>query len=107
MMGGHWFQEHCGHPDTVTSDTLKDTAIEEVGKILGITQEPVHSVASLQRNCISQYTIGHSDRVKRIFGYVQEKKLPLTLIGASYKGVSVNDCVYNAQKGVEEIAGQL
>lgn len=102
-MGGHWFQEHLGDPDNVTSDTLTDTALEGVSKILGVTQDPMRSMATVQKNCISQYTIGHSNRVDRIFSYVQEKKLPLSLIGASYKGVSVNDCILNAQKAVEEL----
>lgn len=107
MMGGHWFDKQCGHPDTVTPQCLTDNAVEAVNKILGIKQEPVYHLASVQKDCISQYHIGHTDRVQRIFDYVQLNNLPLTLLGASYKGVSVNDCIYNAKKSVEGIVEKL
>jgi oxygen-dependent protoporphyrinogen oxidase len=107
MMGGHWFDQQCGHPDTITSEDLRDNAVEAVNKILGINQEPVHHLASVQQNCISQYHIGHSDRVQRMFNYVQQNNLPITLLGASYKGVSVNDCIYNAKISVDEIVKKL
>ncbi|XP_031552690.1 protoporphyrinogen oxidase-like [Actinia tenebrosa] len=107
MMGGHWFDKHCGNPDTVTPQSLTDNAVKAVNKILRITQEPVYHLSSVQKNCISQYHIGHTDRVQRIFDYVQQNNLPLTLLGASYKGVSVNDCIFNAKKGVEEMLEKL
>ena len=102
-MGGHWFNSLFGHPDSVAPDLLQDVAQETAEKTLGIRSKPTSCLTTIQRDCIPQYTLGHSDRVRRSFDFIERRKLPLTLIGASYNGVSVNDCIYNAQLAVERI----
>ena len=103
MMGGHWFNSLFGHPDSVDPGHLQDVAAEAAEKTLGIRVKPMSCLTTIQRDCIPQYTLGHSDRVRNIFDFIERRKLPLTLIGASYNGVSVNDCIYNAQVAVDRI----
>lgn len=38
-----------------------------------------------------------------VTGYITENQLPLTLVGASYRGVSVNDCIYNALQATNKL----
>lgn len=45
-----------------------------------------------------------SERIQR---FLKEQQLPLSLIGASYSGVSVNDCIASAKEAVERILGTL
>jgi len=103
MMGGHWFNSLFGHPDSVAPDHLQSVAQEAAEKTLGIRSKPTSCLVTIQRDCIPQYTLGHSDRVRNSFDFIERRKLPLTLIGASYSGVSVNDCIYNAQLAVDRI----
>ena len=103
MMGGHWFNSLFGHPDVVDPNHLQDVAIETAEKTLGIRAKPTNCLTSILRDSITQYTLGHSDRVRNICDFIESRKLPLTLIGASYNGVSVNDCIYNAQQAVDRI----
>ena len=105
-MGGHWFNSLFGHPDSVNHRHLQDVAIETAEKTLGIRTRPIACLTNILRDCITQYTIGHSDRVKNITHFIEERKLPLTLVGASYNGVSVNDCIYNTQLAVDRIFGR-
>ena len=35
--------------------------------------------------------------------YIEDQNLPLTLIGASYKGVSVNDVIYNSRLAAQRL----
>lgn len=37
--------------------------------------------------------------------FLEEQQLPLSLIGSSYEGVSVNDVIFNARKAVDELLG--
>jgi oxygen-dependent protoporphyrinogen oxidase len=53
---------------------------------------------------IPQYVVGHYNRVKEIRRYIDDNRLGLDLTGASLDGVSVNDCVHNAFKVVEQLA---
>ncbi|XP_059346109.1 protoporphyrinogen oxidase isoform X5 [Ammospiza nelsoni] len=56
-------------------------------------------------DCIPQYTLGHWERLERIQRFLKEQQLPLSLIGASYSGVSVNDCIASARAAVGRILG--
>ena len=38
-----------------------------------------------------------------IDNYIADHSLPLTLLGASYRGVSVNDCIFEAMKAVQRL----
>ncbi|KAI8497616.1 hypothetical protein Bbelb_249220 [Branchiostoma belcheri] len=95
MMGGSWFQEQFGDPAEVETSDLLEVAIETVRRHLNITAAPLRSFTTVQKDCIPQYTLGHTDRL--------EKRLPLSLVGCSYRGVGVNDCVLSARKAVEDL----
>jgi oxygen-dependent protoporphyrinogen oxidase len=102
MAGGKWFEKWFG-TDPKEQDLLK-VSTDHVAKILGIHQKPDNFKVNILRNCIPQYVLGHHDRVERIRSYIREKKLPLSVCGASFDGVGVNDVILsaaNAVKGLE------
>ncbi|KAJ3410455.1 hypothetical protein HDV05_003717 [Chytridiales sp. JEL 0842] len=97
MMGGHMFQEKFGDPDSVSHDKLKQIAVESIRKHLGITDTPIAWKVSVQRKCIPQYTVGHRERLLDVKDILEtEYSGKLSLVGSSYVGVGVNDCVGNA-----------
>lgn len=53
---------------------------------------------------IPQYVVGHYERVFQTRSCIDNHKLGLDLIGASYDGVSVNDCIHNAIRTVNQLA---
>ena len=101
MLGGRWFQSVFGHDPS--SDDLLEAAKEEVELRLGIKVPPMRYHVSLHRGCIPQHTIGHYERLTGMRDYVRDHCLPLTLIGASYDGISVNDCIHHSRKAVNEL----
>ncbi|XP_078664553.1 protoporphyrinogen oxidase-like [Branchiostoma floridae x Branchiostoma belcheri] len=103
MMGGSWFQEQFGDPDKVETSDLLEVAIETVRRHLNITGSPLRSFTTVQKDCIPQYTLGHTDRLEQMESYIAEKRLPLSLVGCSYRGVGVNDCVLSARKAVTDL----
>ena len=40
-----------------------------------------------------------------IDAYVTDNRLPLSLLGSSYRGVSVNDCIYRAKQVASNVTG--
>lgn len=42
---------------------------------------------------------------ERISRFLAEQRLPLSLVGASYAGVSVNDCIASAKAAVGQLLG--
>ena len=106
MMGGRWFESLFGNPDKVNLDSLQDTAIDSVRKVLNVKSDPVSAFATLSKNCIAQYKVGHKGILQSLSAYIQDNQLPLSLIGSSYEGVGVNDCILGAKKLVESLAGE-
>ncbi|XP_078109749.1 protoporphyrinogen oxidase [Sander vitreus] len=105
MMGGAWFHEVFGPPDTITEERLLARATEAVYCHLGVPTAPSWSRVSLQRDCIPQYYPGHFRRVESMRSFIRENNLSLSLIGSSYDGVSVNDVIFNGRTAVEQLLG--
>ncbi|WAR30535.1 PPOX-like protein [Mya arenaria] len=54
-------------------------------------------------NSIPQYLVGHEEKLQRISAVIEIEELPLSLVGSSYRGVSVHDCIDNARLEMEKI----
>lgn len=100
MMGGHMFEKQFGDPDKVSVEDLLEHATKNVvDKVLNIPSSAlVEYKVHIQKQCIPQYTLGHNERVSRIKAM---KPQCLSLIGASYDGVAINDCILNAKQSVD------
>ncbi|XP_006038252.1 protoporphyrinogen oxidase, partial [Alligator sinensis] len=106
MLGGAWFTQSFGDPETVLPATLLHQAQEAVRTQLGVLATPSHSIVMVHKACLPQYTLGHCQRIETITRYLQQEGLPLSLVGASYEGVSVIDCLYSAKMAVARLLGQ-
>nr|XP_003229083.2 PREDICTED: protoporphyrinogen oxidase [Anolis carolinensis] len=106
MLGGAWFKLGLGDPDTVSHAMLLSCAKAAVKKHLGIHAEPSRAIVKVQKACIPQYEIGHWKHIENAATYLVQQKLPLSLIGASYEGVSVNDCISGARAAAVKLLGQ-
>ncbi|KAJ8868915.1 hypothetical protein PR048_030456 [Dryococelus australis] len=101
MMGGRWFTDFLGADPS--PQKLLDMAVGYVRDILKISVQPQSHIVSVLRDCIPQYVVGHHGRVARIKQYINENKLPLSLIGSSFDGVGVNDVILCARRAVNNI----
>lgn len=94
MMGGHWWDGWEQYPSAEEAKVMAKTVL---ARHLGITEEPVICEANLQKDCIPQYHVGHSEMhaeghkvLKEIFGD------RLRVAGSWYHGVGINDCLRSA-----------
>ncbi|XP_048368366.1 protoporphyrinogen oxidase isoform X3 [Sphaerodactylus townsendi] len=106
MLGGAWFTPSLGDPDTISDATLVNRARAAVKEQLGVSSEPSRTIVKVHKACIPQYTLGHWKNLETIANYLKERQLPLSLVGASYEGVSVNDCIFNSRKAVSSLLGE-
>ncbi|XP_063001963.1 protoporphyrinogen oxidase [Elgaria multicarinata webbii] len=107
MLGGAWFTPSFGDPDTVSHAVLLSRAQAAVQNHLGISAEPSRSIVKVQKACIPQYTLGHWKHIESAAAYLAQEKLPLSLVGASYEGVSVNDCISSGRTAVAKLLGHV
>ncbi|KAK2711358.1 hypothetical protein QYM36_012518, partial [Artemia franciscana] len=96
MYGGHRYQP-------TTPIELEEICKFSLSKTLGINEEPHRKSVQILKDCIPQYTVGHNGRVNAIDEIISKESLPIIVTGASYKGVSVNDCVLNGIRSAENL----
>lgn len=89
MIGGDHMKNFDSHSD---SDFL-EMAKRAIHKHLKFNDEPFVSHVEIIKNCIPQYLVGHSEKLSGIQGVTPSC---LKLLGSSFYGVSVNDCIHQA-----------
>jgi oxygen-dependent protoporphyrinogen oxidase len=91
-------------PDLLSysDEALQQIARQELREILGLTAEPTFARTFRWERAMAQYETGHLDRVAEM-----EKVLVATpafhLIGNSFYGIGVPDCIKTARQAVERI----
>ncbi|XP_065510013.1 protoporphyrinogen oxidase isoform X1 [Caloenas nicobarica] len=106
MLGGAWFEQSFGDPAAAAPALLLQRAQAAVREQLGLEPAPTRCLVRVHQACIPQYTLGHWQRTERIGRFLAEQQLPLSLVGASYAGVSVNDCIASAKAAVGRLLGR-
>lgn len=96
MVGGARSPQLAYLPD----DQLFDVVRSNLKEIMGITAEPVFAKIFRHEKAIPQYLVGHGQRLLQIEEQLVE--FPgLVLTGNAFRGVSLNDCVLNAERTAE------
>ena len=49
MIGGEWFESLFGNPDDVSTESLIEVAVEELGAHLGITKDPTFVLGRIHK----------------------------------------------------------
>jgi oxygen-dependent protoporphyrinogen oxidase len=111
MFGGpFWKQGHGAHDmlhRNQPSGAFISSALDLLAKHLSLDvsllkDEKTLKRLTLQRDCIATYSPGHLARMNELDTSLLKQKR-VTLIGSSYTGVSLNDCVLNATRTAKRI----
>lgn len=105
MLGGSWLQTLEARSCVLSQELFQQEAEKAVATQLGLKEPPSHCLVHLHKNCIPQYTLGHWQKLQSATQYLAAQKLPLTLAGASYEGVAVNDCIESGRQAAAQVLG--
>lgn len=101
MVGGARSPEAVGFDD----DTLVDRVRASLKQVFGADPEPDKVWIVRWERGISQYTVGHLERVAAAEKAVGEAGIELA--GSPFRGVSVNDCIKQARAAAGRLAQRL
>lgn len=105
MMGGHWWDGWSSYPSAAEGEEMAKAVL---ARHLGITEAPAACHVTLQRDCIPQYTVGHSKRMALAHQALLEGTGDrVRVAGAWYSGVGVNDCLRAAFDVVAGLAADV
>jgi len=87
--------------DALSDEDLREGVLKQLNALYGLKSDPI--VARLDRwpKAMAQYELGHLDRLAAI-----ERALcglPITLVGASYRGNSIPDCVRQGREAAQRL----
>ena len=95
-----------GHHEELVHDlddaALTRTVLEEMDAILGLKANPAFSKVYRWFKGMPKFTVGHLDRMALLDRMVSLHP-GLHLIGCSYKGIGIGDCVHESQIAAERI----
>lgn len=98
MVGGARNSRLAELPD----EKLLDNVRSDLQDIMGLRADPEFVSIYRHERAIPQYLVGHAARLDAIEEHLNS--LPgLILTGNAYRGVSLNDCVLNAEKTAEKL----
>jgi len=91
MIGGAHMRDFAEH----SYEEFLEIALKAIRKHLAVDVLPTVTHVTLAKQAIPQYRVGHAQHMDNMM-----KALPstITLLGASYSGVSVNDCIAQARR---------
>ena len=95
-------------PDLLThsDEALQQIARRELREILGVSAEPIFARIFRWDRAMAQYETGHLDRVAEMEKIVAE--MPgFHIIGNSFHGIGVPDCIKSARQAVEQITSSV
>jgi oxygen-dependent protoporphyrinogen oxidase len=98
MGGGH--HEELVHE--LDDAGMVRTVLEELDAILGLRADAQFSKVYRWYKGMPKYTVGHLDRIA-LLDRMRSIHPGLHLIGCSYKGIGIGDCVHEAQIAAEKI----
>lgn len=100
MIGGSHMSNFLDYEE---SDFYK-MACDAMQAHLNIQVKPDVYHVHIARHAIPQYRVGHQEMVQRIKKQIEGISPQIQILGSSYSGVSVNDCIAEAKKAAEDSA---
>ena len=91
----------------LSDEDIEKTILEDLEKAIGLVQRPLFTVVSRWKQSMPQYTIGHDERMNCMRQQLQEECLNVKLVGSSYEGISVPDCVTQGKHVADEILQEM
>lgn len=87
----------------LSDEEIKEVVLNDLRKIMNITEDPKFSVITRWKNARPQYTVGHNERIAKIRAKMHDELPGIYLAGSSFEGVGVPDCIEQGEKAVGHV----
>ncbi|MDN4493162.1 protoporphyrinogen oxidase [Ureibacillus aquaedulcis] len=77
----------------LSDSDIEKTVLKDLEKAIGLEEAPLFTVVSRWKESMPQYTVGHDKRMEEMKQYLYAEFPNVKLVGSSYEGISVPDCV--------------
>lgn len=91
----------------LSDDEIVKTVLDDLNKIMNITMEPEFAIISRWPDAMPQYTVGHKERIEKVFKHTKEQLPGVFLAGSSFSGLGVPDCIDQGEAAAYEVIKYL
>lgn len=92
---------------SLSDEEIVAIVLDDLSKTMQIKADPEFAVVSRWKNMMPQYTIGHTARIENLRKNIAEELPGVHIVGSSYDGVGIPDCIGQAKQLAEKISRQL
>lgn len=85
---------------------IEKTVMHDLELMLGITVPPIFTVVARWQQGMPQYTVGHEQRMQQLYETFGHEFEQVQLIGSSYEGISMPQCVEQGRVAAMHIVDQ-
>jgi protoporphyrinogen/coproporphyrinogen III oxidase len=90
-----------------SDDEIIQAVQSDLQTILGINEEPDFIEITRWKQSMPQYHVGHQARVKKMKEEVARQLPNVYVVGSSFEGIGLPDCINQGKKVVEEITASI
>ncbi|MGE7919950.1 protoporphyrinogen oxidase [Viridibacillus sp. NPDC093762] len=86
---------------------IEKIVLQDLNRVTPLKGSPLFTVVSRWKEAMPQYKVGHAQRVKLAKQELNEHYPAMKLVGSSYEGTSLPNCVDQARNAVDELLIKL
>lgn len=91
----------------LSDSEIEKIVIQDLQKAINLQSKPLFTVVARWKQSMPQYTVGHEIRLAELKKQFDEQFPQVQLIGSSYEGISVPDCVAQGKEAAKQVVKQL
>lgn len=91
----------------LSDSDIEKTVLNDLERAIGLTEAPIFTVVSRWKQSMPQYTVGHEKRMESMKEQLEEEFPNVKLVGSSYEGISVPDCVSQGKSVADEMLNKM
>lgn len=91
----------------LSDSEIEKTVLQDLDKLIHVTGKPFTTVVARWKQAMPQYTVGHVERIEAAKTEIHDHFPNIHLVGSSYEGISIPECVEQGQHVVEKVLEEL
>ncbi|MFE6168510.1 protoporphyrinogen oxidase [Viridibacillus arvi] len=91
----------------LSDSEIEKIVLQDLNRVIPLKGSPLFTVVSRWKEAMPQYKVGHAQRVELAKQELNEHFPTMKLVGSSYEGTSLPNCVDQARSAVDELLIKL
>lgn len=87
----------------LSDSKIEKTVLADLRKVLDLQDQPLQTVVTRWKQAMPQYVVGHEERLAQLKSELYKDFPNVRLIGSSYEGISVPDCIAQGRAVAQEM----